>query len=67
LEFLKKVTTKSPRSVLKNKTKAEEGGALGLGIKREHDIRFLKDEEHLHLDGDIDEVWMETIGRSQHF
>ncbi len=37
LENRKKATTKSPRSALKRKNKAEEGGALGLGIKREQE------------------------------
>jgi hypothetical protein len=67
LENRKKVIVKSLRSALKNKTKIEEGGALSLGIKKKHDTRFPKDEEHLHLDGDIYEDWMETIGNPQHF
>jgi hypothetical protein len=35
LENRKKVATKSPRSALKRKKKAEQGGALGSGIKKE--------------------------------
>jgi hypothetical protein len=35
LENKKKVATYSPRSVLKRKNKVEEGGASGLGVKRE--------------------------------
>ncbi len=29
-------------------------------IKREHDIRFLESEEHLQMEGDIYEDWMDT-------
>ncbi len=36
-------------------------------VKKEHDTRFLKGEEHLHMDGDIYENWMDTIGIPQHF
>ncbi len=36
-------------------------------VKREHDTRFPKGEEHLHFDGDVYEDWMETIGSPQHF
>jgi hypothetical protein len=67
LENRKKASTKSPKNLFKRKTKVKEGGALGLGVKREHDTRFLKDEEHLHLDGDIYEDWMETTRSPQHF
>jgi hypothetical protein len=35
LENKKKATTKYPRSVLKKKNKAKEGGASSLGVKRE--------------------------------
>jgi hypothetical protein len=35
LENRKKVATESPRSALKRKKKVEQGGALGLGIKKE--------------------------------
>ncbi len=37
MENRKKATTKSPRNALKRKTRIEEGGALGLRVKREHD------------------------------
>ncbi len=30
------------------------------GVKKEHDIRFPKGEEHLHFEGDVCEEWMET-------
>ncbi len=36
-------------------------------VKKEHDIRFPKGEEHLHFDGDVYENWMETIVSPQHF
>jgi hypothetical protein len=36
-------------------------------VKREHDIRFLKGEEHLHFEGDVCEDWMETTGSPKHF
>ncbi len=36
-------------------------------VKREHDTRFPKGEEHLHFDGDIHENWMETTKSPQHF
>jgi hypothetical protein len=36
-------------------------------VKREHDTRFLKGEEHLQMDGDVYEDWMDTIGNPQHF
>jgi len=48
-------------------TKVEKGGASSSRVKKEHDTRFPKDEEHLHLDGDTYEDWMETIGSPQHF
>ncbi len=37
LKNRKKATLESPRSALKRKNKAKEGGALGSGIKREQD------------------------------
>ncbi len=30
-------------------------------VKREHDIRFLESEKHLHFEGDVYEDWIETI------
>jgi hypothetical protein len=36
------------------------------GIKKEHDIRFLEGEEHLHFEGDVCEDWMETITSLKH-
>ncbi len=36
-------------------------------VKREHNSRFPKGEEHLHFDGDAYEDWIETIGSPQHF
>jgi hypothetical protein len=35
-------------------------------VKREHYTRFLKGEEHLQMDGDVYEDWMDTIGNPQH-
>jgi hypothetical protein len=35
LEIRKKATSDFPISVLKKKNKVEEGGALGLGVKKE--------------------------------
>jgi len=35
--------------------------------KRKHDTRFPNGEEHLHMDGDIYENWMDTIRSPQHF
>jgi len=67
LENRKKVVVKSLRSAFKNKTKVEKGGASSLGVKREHDTRFPKDEEHLHFNGDTYDDWIETIGSPQHF
>jgi hypothetical protein len=29
-------------------------------VKKEHDIRFLEGEKHLHFEGDVCEDWMET-------
>jgi hypothetical protein len=37
------------------------------GVKREHDIRFLEGEEHLHFEGDVCEDWMETTTSPKHF
>jgi hypothetical protein len=37
LENMKKVVMNSPRSVLKNNNIVEEGGALGSGVKKEHE------------------------------
>ncbi len=37
------------------------------GIKRKHDIRFPKGEEHLHFERDVCEDQMETIASSKHF
>ncbi len=37
------------------------------GVKREHDIRFLEGEEHLHFEGDICEDQMETTASPKHF
>jgi hypothetical protein len=34
-------------------------------IKREHDIRFLESEVCLHMEGDVYEDWMDTIGNPQ--
>jgi hypothetical protein len=45
LENRKKVVANSLRSVLKKKNRVEEGGAPGLGVKREHestDVRHKK-------------------------
>jgi len=36
LENRKKVVADFPRSVIKRKNKVKEGGALGLGVKKEH-------------------------------
>jgi hypothetical protein len=36
------------------------------GINREHDIRFLEGEEHLHFEGDVCEDWMETTTSPKH-
>ncbi len=37
-------------------------------VKKEHDTRFPKGEEHLHFDGDVYEDYqMETTGNPQHF
>jgi len=36
------------------------------GVNREHDIRFLEDEEHLHFERDVCENWMETITSLKH-
>jgi hypothetical protein len=36
------------------------------GIKREHDIRFLEGEEHLHFERDVCEDWMETTTNLKH-
>jgi hypothetical protein len=36
-------------------------------VKKEHDTMFLEGEEHLQMDGDIYEDWMDTIGSSHHF
>ncbi len=35
LEYRRKVVTKFPKNALKNKNKVKEGGALGLGVKKE--------------------------------
>ncbi len=35
-------------------------------VKGEHEIRFPKDEEHMHFDGDVYEDWMEATTSSQH-
>ncbi len=37
------------------------------GVKREHDIRFLKGEENQLFEGDVCENWMETIASPKHF
>jgi hypothetical protein len=42
LENIKKVATNFPRSAFKRKNKVEEGEALGLGVKREHEIINLR-------------------------
>ncbi len=36
------------------------------GVKREHDIRFPKGEEHLYFEGDVCEDWMETTISPKH-
>jgi transcription elongation factor Elf1 len=35
-------------------------------VKNENDTRFLEGEEHLQMDVDIYEDWMDTIGSSHH-
>jgi hypothetical protein len=30
-------------------------------VNKEHDIRFLEGEEHIHFDANVYEYWMETI------
>ncbi len=67
MDNIKKATSNSPRSALKRNNRVEEGGALGLGVKREHDMRFPKGEEHLHFEGDVCEDWMETNVNPKHF
>ncbi len=42
LKNKKKAIANSPRKALKRKNKAEEGGASGLGMKREHESTNLK-------------------------
>jgi hypothetical protein len=37
------------------------------GVKKEHDMRFLEGEEHLHFEGDVCENWMETTTSPKHF
>jgi hypothetical protein len=37
------------------------------GVKREHDIRFLEGQEHLHFEKDVCEDWMETTTSPKHF
>jgi hypothetical protein len=37
LKNIRKTTTKSPRNVLKRKNKFEEGGALGLRVKKKQE------------------------------
>jgi len=37
------------------------------GIKKEHDIRFPKGEEHMHFEGDVCEDWVETTASPKHF
>ncbi len=36
-------------------------------VKKDHDIRFLEGEEHLHLDGNIYEDLMDITRSPQHF
>jgi hypothetical protein len=35
-------------------------------VKKENDIRFLEGKEHLHLDVNVYEDWMETTTSPQH-
>jgi hypothetical protein len=35
-------------------------------VKKEHGIRFLEGEEHLHFDVNVHDNWMETITSPQH-
>ncbi len=37
MENIRKIAAKSPRGALKRKIRVEEGGALGLGVKKEHE------------------------------
>jgi hypothetical protein len=37
------------------------------GVKKEHDIRILEGEEHLHFKVDVCEDWMETTRSLKHF
>jgi hypothetical protein len=37
------------------------------GVKKEHDVRFPKGEEHLHFERDVCENWMDTIASPKHF
>jgi hypothetical protein len=42
LENIKKAVVDSPRSDFKRKNRVEEGGVLGLGVKREHERTNLR-------------------------
>jgi hypothetical protein len=35
-------------------------------IRKEHDIRFIESDEHLHFDANVYEDWMETTTSPQH-
>jgi hypothetical protein len=55
------------RHEIPHMTSLEEGHLReqNQGVKREHDIRFPKGEEHLHFEGDVCEDWMETTTSSK--
>jgi hypothetical protein len=60
LENRRKTIIESSRSVFKRKNKAKEGGALGSGVKKEHENTKARDQKMMR--GESGTIYSANIG-----